>query len=904
MAALRGLLDERAHRLGWGMADQAVSSLTNFAIVLYAVRTVDASQFGAFSLAYVTYGFVLSASRGIVTGPLQVRFSTTGFAVWRRAVAQCTGAAAVMGLVAGVGALVVALVLEGPARAAFLALGLTLPGLTLQDSWRFAFFALGHGSQAFLNDLVWALALLPALVLLRVTGHQEVFWLVFAWGAAAAVAAAVGAWQAGVVPNPSHAWGWVRQHGDLGFRFLAEYMSINGSSQLRTYIVGIIVGLTAVGYLQAANTVMGPFMVIYLGMTLVTVPEAVRALHRSPRHLRLFCALAGAILAVMCLAWGVFLLAALPRGLGEWLMGAIWRPAYPLVLPMTLSIMGGCIDSGAASGLHALGAARRSLRAGLIGSAIYLVSTLVGTLAGGVVGTVWGLAIATWVGALVWWWQLRAALLEFNAADVGAGIGPASPATPSTPQIARLRANRISGMTSPEPALSPYERHLIGAPMIAGSLVPSGLSSEPTPREVNRFNGRDGHELISSAPAVLRPRHGILLTAPPLTRDRLVRRRVYLTWFLLYFNTLTFFPGLSFLHIPSSVGKILTQGALIIALLCALSINRKVLMRPNVFLFLVTLIVLGAVVTTLQPQHFGTIFRTCRFAGFVATLWLLTPWWGRRDLLLLRCHLTALSVVLGSVVIGMILSPSHAFMEGRLIGSLWPMQSTQVAHYGAVTAGLVVVLWFCGNLSGRATALIAGTAGIILILSHTRTALVALIVGILVAGLSLIVVKPRVRKLFAAASAMAAVAALTLSAFITTWLARGQTAQGLDNLTGRTKVWGPLLAAPRNKFEEIFGFGLSSSSFDGLPIDSNWLASYEEEGLYGVVICATILLFLIVATYLQPRGLQRALALFLVVYCLVASFTEVGFTDVSPYLLDLTVAASLLVPTSVSGELA
>jgi hypothetical protein len=33
-------------------------------------------------------------------------------------------------------------------------------------------------------------------------------------------------------------------------------------------------------------------------------------------------------------------------------------------------------------------------------------------------------------------------------------------------------------------------------------------------------------------------------------------------------------------------------------------------------------------------------------------------------------------------------------------------------------------------------------------------------------------------------------------------------------------------------------------------------------------------------------------------YCLVASFTEVGFTDVSPYLLDLTVAASLLVPSS------
>ena len=82
------------------------------------------------------------------------------------------------------------------------------------------------------------------------------------------------------------------------------------------------------------------------------------------------------------------------------------------MLPLTLSIMGGCIDSGATSGLHALGAARRSLRAGLVAAAIYLVCTVVGTFADGVEGMAWGLALGTWVGALVWWGQLRAALAE------------------------------------------------------------------------------------------------------------------------------------------------------------------------------------------------------------------------------------------------------------------------------------------------------------------------------------------------------------------------------------------------------------------------------------------------------------------------------------------------------------
>jgi O-Antigen ligase len=408
---------------------------------------------------------------------------------------------------------------------------------------------------------------------------------------------------------------------------------------------------------------------------------------------------------------------------------------------------------------------------------------------------------------------------------------------------------------------------------------------------------------MSSSATVVRPKRGILLAAPPLTSERLIRRRVYLTWGLLYFNTLTFFPELSLIHLPSSVGKGLAQATLPLALLCALSVNRRVLVRPNVFLCLVSLIALETVLTTLQPQHVGTIYRTARLIGFVVCLWLLTPWWGRRDLLLLRCHLTALSAVLGSVLLGLLVAPGHARVGGRLVGTIWPMQSTQVAHYAAVMIGLVVVLWLCGNLRGRTAAAVTVVAGSLLILSHTRTALVALVVGILIAGMSLIVAKPRVRRLFAVAGAVAAVAALTLSAIITTWLERGQSSQGLQNLTGRTEVWGPLLAAPRDKFQEIFGFGLSNVSFNGLPIDSNWLAAYQQEGLYGVTVCAMILVFVLVACYFQPRGLTRALALFLVAYAMVASFTEVGFTDVSPYMLDLTVAASLLVPASHRSDL-
>jgi len=396
-----------------------------------------------------------------------------------------------------------------------------------------------------------------------------------------------------------------------------------------------------------------------------------------------------------------------------------------------------------------------------------------------------------------------------------------------------------------------------------------------------------------------RPRQGVTLLTQTQAGERLersVRVRVGVAWGLLYFNTLTFFPHTSFLPIPGTVGKAIAQATLPAALLVALSINPKVIVRPNVLLCLVSLLVVGAVLPMLQPQSFGIVYRTFRMAGFVAGLWLLTPWWGRRDLLLVRCYLVSLWVVLGSVLLGLFVSPHRARANGRLGGVVWPIPPTQVAHYAAVAIGLVIVLWFCGYIRGRTTLILTVVGGAILVLTHTRTALAALIASLLIAGLSLVVAKPRVRRLFATAGAVATVVVLTFSAAITTWLARGQSAQGLDNLTGRTEVWGPLLAFPRDKFQEIFGFGLSNASFNGFPIDSNWLSSYEQLGLFGVVICVIILIFMLVTAYFQPRGVRRALALFLIAYCLVASFTEDGFTDVSPYLLDLTLAASLLVP--------
>jgi hypothetical protein len=381
---------------------------------------------------------------------------------------------------------------------------------------------------------------------------------------------------------------------------------------------------------------------------------------------------------------------------------------------------------------------------------------------------------------------------------------------------------------------------------------------------------------------------------PPSRRRR---RRVQIVWALLVFNVMTYFAGAPhILPIPGAVGKMLTQLALLSAFALVLTVNRPAAVRPSVFILLLTLLAAEALLTSPWADFVsGAVFRSGRLFVFVTVLWLLSPWWGRHDLLLLRAHLTVVWAVLGSVAVGLLLAPGAAMTEGRLAGVIWPIPPTQVGHYAAAAAGLSTVLWLSGLLRRNLALAAAMVALPILLLTHTRTALLGMLVGVLVAGLSLFMTRSRVRRAFAAGIAAFAVGAVTLSSVVTTWLARGQDSSDLAALTGRRMVWDAILATPRSTLESLFGFGLSNKSFNGLPIDSNWLATYYDVGLVGVAINVLMLVFLLFAVGFRPQGPERALALYLVTYCIVASFTETGLSDPSPYILELTLAASLLV---------
>jgi len=395
------------------------------------------------------------------------------------------------------------------------------------------------------------------------------------------------------------------------------------------------------------------------------------------------------------------------------------------------------------------------------------------------------------------------------------------------------------------------------------------------------------------SPAVIRAR----AEAQPRS-EASVRKRLGWVWALLFLNVMPYSGKSLLIPLPVTVGKVLTQGSLAVALVLALSINRRALVRPNVFLFLITILAATTTMVSLRGYFsiFGTDLRCARFLLMVTVLWLLTPWWGRRDLLLLKYHRRVLLVVLLSVLAGIAVSPGGAFAQaggGRLGGTIWPIPPTQVAHFAAILGGTTIVLWFSGMLRGRATLAVSAFSVAILLLTHTRTALIAMSAGILVAGLSLFLSRKRVRKALGITVAVAAVMALSLSPFLKTWFNRGESAY-LGSLSGRAATWSALLAQPRTEFNTVFGYGISNDSFNGLPIDSSWLSTYLDQGLAGDALDGATLLVVIGVAVMSPRGPRRAAALFMACYCVIASYTETGLGEASPYLLDLTVAMAVL----------
>ncbi len=409
----------------WALVDQALSSLSNFALTLLAARTLPPAEFGGFALVFAGYLLALGAARGIAAEPLSVRASGVEETGWRVATSQAAGAAAWVGLVFGLGFIAVGGLGDHDLRAAAVVMGASLPALLLQDLWRFALFARQRGRAAAASDLVWVLllgGLLPWAV-----DHPSPSFFVTAWSASGAGAALVGLWQVRTVPRPLRVGVWWSGNRDLSWRFAGEFVALAGSGYIALYAIGASAGLADVGALRAAQVLYGPLNVLIMGVRLYSVPEAARRVQRGDASG--FLTLCRRVAATLALASaGVIVLAvSLPDHVGRAILGQAWTTGHPLAVPVGLNIAASGAIVGAVTGFRALQAARVSYRLRLAQSSAAIAGAALGAWVAGAAGAAWTLALVAATGAVGWWTVLMRQVAQSGAHTRSEGEGARSP---------------------------------------------------------------------------------------------------------------------------------------------------------------------------------------------------------------------------------------------------------------------------------------------------------------------------------------------------------------------------------------------------------------------------------------------------------------------------------------------
>lgn len=395
-------------RAAWSVLDQVLSSVTNFGLAIVVAKIGGQDELGAFEVAFSVYLFAIGSARAFGSEPLLVRHSDEGADDLEGPVAATVGTSLVVGLVGSTVCLLVAAVAGGPLAAPLVALGIGLPLLLVQDSWRYVFFAAGRPAKALANDAVWAVVQLVLVVALLIGPDPSVAGLVLAWAASSGVGAVMGAVQAGILPRPSEARAWFRRHRDLVPQFLGEFVVGQGAAQLSIWLIGLVGGLGVLGALRAGGLLVGPVRLFLTAAPAAAIPELIRIRRRSPAAFQRLVAILSWGLAVLVMAWMAAVLV-VPDRYGEAVLNVNWEPGRRIFPLLALSWAALGLGTGAMVGLRVLADARRSLIARLWICPAVLIVPAVATAVGSDLGAAVGLALVGVWSAGAWWLVYRRA---------------------------------------------------------------------------------------------------------------------------------------------------------------------------------------------------------------------------------------------------------------------------------------------------------------------------------------------------------------------------------------------------------------------------------------------------------------------------------------------------------------
>lgn len=398
----------------WSFLGQTASSASNFLLSVLVLSVASASEFAVFAVCLTTYALVLQLSRATVGVPVTLLYSDAAGRSHHEEQRAAVGAGVAIGVLGGALALAAAVLAPG-GRAQLVVLGASLPVLLWQDTVRYMCFARGRPSVAAGADSLWIALQLAGSAAVLVSGRASAATLLGVWAGAGAVSASVVGARLGLAPRLMAGIRWGRRHRSLCGRLLAEFMVSAGSHFSVFYGLAIVAGAGQLGRLKAAQTFLGPLVVLLQAGGLLGVPESVRAAH-DPVRVRRIAARLSLVLAGGSTACGIVTFLALPA-IGPTVFPDTWATARPLIPLLTVFAIALGASTGVTAALRAVGASPWLLRIRTVTGTVLVVLGLAASALFQAQGALVALAAVEGAVAVLAWRRL--VVLTASAGRIG-----------------------------------------------------------------------------------------------------------------------------------------------------------------------------------------------------------------------------------------------------------------------------------------------------------------------------------------------------------------------------------------------------------------------------------------------------------------------------------------------------
>lgn len=274
---LARLLTKYSH-VNWALADQAMVSAANFATGIILARFLGLEEFGRFTLVWMLVLFVNAIQRAVIVSPMMsIGPNDSEEPAYYGAVGvqQIVFGAGTFALVWGTAAAAAAVFPDWRISGLAFPLACTSVACQSQEFLRRNFFTRGRGGAAFATDALRYLGQLAILLWLFSTAQMDsarALWTIATLAGLAAISflpfLGPVAWQAETIRAVT------ARHWQSGRWLVGSAIMQWTSGQFFFIVAGATLGVSAVGALRAAQSIMGVLNVLFRGLENVVQPRA------------------------------------------------------------------------------------------------------------------------------------------------------------------------------------------------------------------------------------------------------------------------------------------------------------------------------------------------------------------------------------------------------------------------------------------------------------------------------------------------------------------------------------------------------------------------------------------------------------------------------------------------------